>query len=92
MITLYDNGTHMPLLWTHLIPATLEGMALHNVQNAMFAAAMAHAMGVKLETSARACAPSTPPSSRPRPDERLRQARFKVILDYGHNPAARCRR
>jgi cyanophycin synthetase len=38
MITLYDKGSHIPLLWTHLIPATLEGRALHNVQNAMFAA------------------------------------------------------
>ena len=25
MITLYDKGAHIPLLWTHLIPATLEG-------------------------------------------------------------------
>ena len=39
----------MPLLWTHLIPATLEGKALHNVQNAMFAAAMAYALGIKLD-------------------------------------------
>ncbi|MFO0000345.1 MAG: Mur ligase family protein, partial [bacterium] len=43
MITLYDKGNHIPLLWTHLIPATLEGRALHNVQNAMFAAGMAYA-------------------------------------------------
>ncbi|HZE43047.1 MAG TPA: cyanophycin synthetase, partial [Steroidobacteraceae bacterium] len=41
MMTLYDRGGHIPLLWTHLIPATLEGRATHNVQNAMFAAAMA---------------------------------------------------
>ena len=27
MITLYDKGRHIPLLWTHLIPATLEGRA-----------------------------------------------------------------
>ena len=27
MITLYDSGSHIPLLWTHLIPATLEGRA-----------------------------------------------------------------
>src|SRR3954470_16950620 len=32
MITLYDRGAHIPLLWTHLIPATLEGRAMHNVQ------------------------------------------------------------
>ncbi|MGH8079157.1 MAG: cyanophycin synthetase, partial [Lysobacter sp.] len=31
MITLYDKGSHIPLLWTHLIPATMEGRALHNV-------------------------------------------------------------
>ena len=41
MITIYDHGAHIPLLWTHLIPATLQGRATHNVQNAMFAAAMA---------------------------------------------------
>ncbi|MEL7451508.1 MAG: cyanophycin synthetase, partial [Pseudomonadota bacterium] len=41
MITLFDNGSHMPLLWTHLIPATMEGKATHNVQNAMFASALA---------------------------------------------------
>ena len=45
MITLYDRGSHIPLLWTHLIPATLEGRATHNVQNAMFAAAMAFSLG-----------------------------------------------
>ena len=45
MITLYDKGSHIPLMWTHLIPATLEGRALHNVQNAMVAAAMAFSLG-----------------------------------------------
>ena len=49
MITLYDRGSHIPLVWTHLIPATLEGRALHNVQNAMFAAAMAFSLGIKLD-------------------------------------------
>jgi cyanophycin synthetase len=49
MITLYDNGTHYQLLWTHLIPATMEGKATHNVQNAMFAAALAFGMGTSLE-------------------------------------------
>ena len=45
MITLYDNGTHFQLLWTYLIPATMEGKATHNVQNAMFAAALAFSLG-----------------------------------------------
>ncbi|HEY2464910.1 MAG TPA: cyanophycin synthetase [Steroidobacteraceae bacterium] len=49
MMTLYDRGSHIPLLWTHLIPATLEGRATHNVQNAMFAAAMSFSLGIKLD-------------------------------------------
>jgi cyanophycin synthetase len=65
MITLYDKGAHMPLLWTHLVPATLEGRAMHNVQNAMFAALTAYAMGVKLENIRHGFGPSTRPSSRP---------------------------
>ena len=48
-IVIYDNGTQIPLIWTHLIPATLEGKALHNVENAMFTAAMAHALGKTLD-------------------------------------------
>ena len=48
MITLFDDGAHIPLLWTHLIPATLEGKALHNVQNAMAAAMVAYAQGIKV--------------------------------------------
>ena len=49
MITFYDKGAHIPLLWTHLIPATLEGKAVHNVQNAMFAAALAFSLGKDLD-------------------------------------------
>ncbi len=49
IITLYDRGSHLPLLWTHQIPATLDGRAMHNVQNAMFAAATTYAMSVRLE-------------------------------------------
>ncbi len=89
MITLFDKGAHLPLLWTHLVPATLEGKALHNVQNAMFAAAMAYAMGVKIENirvglrtfdSTFFQAPGRTNVYDGHP--------FKVILDYGHNPAA----
>ena len=49
MIALYDGGTHVPLLWTYLIPATLDGRAMHNVQNAMFAAALAHCLHVGID-------------------------------------------
>jgi cyanophycin synthetase len=89
MITLYDKGAHMPLLWTHLIPATVEGRALHNVQNAMFAAAMAYAMGVKLDDIRHGL--RTFDSTFFQTPGRMNvfdKLGFKVILDYGHNPAA----
>ncbi len=89
MITLYERGHHLPLLWTHLIPATLEGRAMHNVQNAMFAAAMAHAMGVKIDdirTGLRTFDASF--FQTPGRMNIFDELGFKVILDYGHNPAA----
>lgn len=89
MITIYDKGRHMPLLWTHLIPATLEGKAMHNVQNAMFAAAMAFAMNVKLDDIRHGL--RTFDASFFQTPGRMNvydQLGFKVILDYGHNPAA----
>jgi len=66
MITMYDKGSHIPLLWTHLIPATLEGKAVHNVQNAMFAAALAYSMGNRWMISVMDCAPLILHSSRHR--------------------------
>jgi cyanophycin synthetase len=89
MITLYDHGAHIPLLWTHLIPATLEGRALHNVQNAMFATAMAFSMGLKLEDIRHGLRTfDTTFFQAPGRMNIYDEHPFKVILDYGHNPAA----
>ena len=89
MITLYDRGTHIPLLWSHLIPATLEGKATHNVQNAMFAAAMAFSMGVKLEDIRHGLRTfDTTFFQAPGRMNAYDDHPFKVILDYGHNPSA----
>ena len=89
MITLYDHGAHLPLVWTHLIPATLEGAALHNVQNAMFAAVMAFAMGVKVENIRQGLRTfDTTFFQAPGRLNVYDKLPFKVILDYGHNPAA----
>ena len=77
MIVIYDGEQQIPLLWTHLIPATLEGKALHNVENAMFAAAMAYALGVTLDnirTGPAHLRQHLLPVARP--DERLRRARL----------------
>jgi cyanophycin synthetase len=89
MITIYDNEVHTPLLWSHLIPATIEGRALHNVQNAMFAAAMAYNMNVSLEHIRNAL--RTFDSTFFQAPGRMNiynEHPFKVILDYAHNPAA----
>jgi cyanophycin synthetase len=89
MITLYDKGSHIPLLWTHLIPATLEGRAVHNVQNAMFAAAMAFSLGIKLDPIRQGL--RTFDSSFFQAPGRMNvfnEHPFKVLLDYGHNAHA----
>ena len=89
MITIYDHGAHIPLLWTHLIPATLEGRAIHNVQNAMFAAAMAFSMGVKLEDIRHGLRTfQTSFFQAPGRMNVYDEHPFKVIVDYGHNAPA----
>jgi len=89
LISIYDNETHTPLVWTHLIPATIEGRALHNVQNAMFAAALAYNMNIGLEDIRHGL--RTFDSSFFQAPGRMNiydEHPFRVILDYAHNPAA----
>ncbi|MEO5626116.1 MAG: cyanophycin synthetase, partial [Dokdonella sp.] len=89
MITLYDKGSHIPLLWTHLIPATMEGRALHNVQNAMFAAAMAFALGIKLDAIRQGLRTfDTTFFQAPGRMNVYSEHPFKVLFDYGHNAHA----
>jgi cyanophycin synthetase len=89
MITIYDNDGHSPLVWTHLIPATIEGRAMHNVQNAMFAAALAYNMHIGIEDIRHGL--RTFDSSffqAPGRTNIYNEHPFRVILDYAHNPAA----
>lgn len=89
MITFYENGAHIPVLWTHLIPATMEGKAMHNVQNAMFAAAIAYSFGITLEQISQGLRTfSTSFFQAPGRMNVYDEHPFKVILDYAHNPAA----
>ena len=89
MITLYDHGGHIPLLWTHLIPATLEGRAMHNVQNAMFAASMAFSLGVKLDAIRQGLRTfDTTFFQAPGRMNVYDEHPFKVLFDYGHNAHA----
>ena len=89
MITLYDKGSHIPLLWTHLIPATMEGRAMHNVQNAMFAAAMAFSLGIKLDPIRQGLRTfDTTFFQAPGRMNVFDEHPFKVLFDYGHNAHA----
>ncbi len=89
MITIFDNQMHMPILWTHLIPAAMEGKAIHNVQNAMFATAIAYSMGVELDdirNGLRTFATSF--FQTPGRMNLFEEHDFKVLMDYAHNSAA----
>ena len=89
MITLYDKGRHIPLLWTHLIPATLEGRAMHNVQNAMFAAALAFSLDIKLDAIRQGLRTfDTTFYQAPGRMNVFDEHPFKVIFDYAHNAHA----
>tara|TARA_Y100000310_G_C20564298_1_gene754658 strand:+ start:13 stop:873 length:861 start_codon:yes stop_codon:yes gene_type:complete len=89
MITFYDKGAHIPLLWTHLIPATLEGKAIHNVQNAMFAAALAYSLDESLEDISHGLRTFNQTFFQaPGKMNFFEEHPFKVLLDYAHNPAA----
>jgi cyanophycin synthetase len=89
MIAIYDGEQYIPLLWTHLIPATLEGKARHNVANALAAAAVAYAHGVSVEHIRQGLRTFT--TSFYQAPGRLNifdEHPFRVLVDYGHNPAA----
>ncbi|MES2903586.1 MAG: cyanophycin synthetase [Pseudomonadota bacterium] len=89
MITIYDKSTHISLIWTHLIPATIEGKAAYNVQNAMFAAAMAYSAGEDIDQIRLGLKTfNTTFSQAPGRTNVFDQLPFRVILDYAHNPAA----
>jgi cyanophycin synthetase len=89
MITIYHNGMHMPVLWSHLVPATLEGKALYNVQNAMFATAMSFCFGVDLDNIRHGLRTfDTSFFQAPGRTNVYDEHAFKVLLDYAHNPAA----
>jgi cyanophycin synthetase len=90
MITYYsERSQRVNLLWTHLIPATLEGRATFNVANACAAAAIALALGVSVENVRQGL--RTFQASFFQTPGRLNvfdEHPFRVIVDYAHNPRA----
>lgn len=69
------------------IPATYEGMAGHNVENALAAIGAATAMGVDVKTIAKALANfGCNLHQNPGRMNIIPVGDIKVVLDYGHNP------
>jgi cyanophycin synthetase len=86
MLVLYQGERQIPLLWARQIPATIEGRALHNIQNAMFAAAVAHGMGVGVENIRQGLRTfSNDFFQAPGRLNFYNEHPFRVLLDYAHN-------
>jgi cyanophycin synthetase len=86
MIVLYEGEEQIPLLWARQIPATVEGHAIHNIQNAMFATAIAHAMGISLENIRQGLRTFTTDFFQtPGRMNFYNELPFRVLLDYAHN-------
>ncbi|HEY9420411.1 MAG TPA: cyanophycin synthetase, partial [Thermoanaerobaculia bacterium] len=86
MIVLYNGEENIPLLWARQIPATIEGHALHNIQNAMFATAVAYAMGISLENIRQGLRTFTTDFFQtPGRMNFFNEHPFRVLLDYAHN-------
>jgi cyanophycin synthetase len=88
-IVLHDAGATLPVCQARDIPATLEGQAAFNIQNALAAAAMAY--GAKADPAAIGAALATFSSTFEQNPGRLNVHEthgFRVIVDYAHNPEA----
>ena len=87
-IAFYIDGAEKLLMAAGDIPATYDGRALFNVQNAMAAAAMAHFLKVPMDAIRQGL--KTFGTSFDQLSGRLNirdDLPFPVILDYAHNPA-----
>lgn len=87
MMVIREGRRKMPIAWTHLLPATYDGRARMNVQNAMAASAAAHAAGAHLHDirqGLRSFSPSIYQS--PGRLNLFDLHGVKVLVDYAHNP------
>jgi len=87
MLAIYDGEQYLPLMWANEIPATLEGSARFNIQNALAAAAITYGMHLPIETIRRALGSfQTSFEENPGRLNIYDGLPFRVILDYAHNP------
>jgi cyanophycin synthetase len=88
LMVIREGRRTMPIAWIHTLPATFEGRARMMVQNAMAAAAAAHAAGAHLHDIRQGLRSFT--TSIYQAPGRLNVFDLdgvKVVIDYAHNPA-----
>jgi cyanophycin synthetase len=86
MIVIRDGRRTMPIAYTHLLPATFEGRARMMVQNALAAAAAAHAAGAHLHDIRQGLRTfSTSFFQAPGRLNLFELNGVKVLIDYAHN-------
>jgi cyanophycin synthetase len=89
MMVLRYGQKSMPLVWTHLLPATFEGRARMNVQNALAAGAAAWAAGAHLHDIRQGLRTfTTTYFMAPGRLNMFELDGYRVIVDYAHNPPA----
>lgn len=88
-IVLHDGGARRAVCRADAIPATLDGHALFNVQNALAATAMAYGAGVAPDAIADALTSFASTYEQNPGRLNIHDAHgIRVILDYAHNPEA----
>ncbi|HSJ49814.1 MAG TPA: cyanophycin synthetase, partial [Actinomycetota bacterium] len=88
VMVIKEGRRTMPIAWIHTLPATFEGRARMMVQNAMAAAAAAHAAGAHLHDIRQGLRSFT--TSIYQAPGRLNVFDLdgvRVVIDYAHNPA-----
>jgi cyanophycin synthetase len=87
MMVIREGRRTMPIAWTHLLPATFEGRARMNIQNALAAVGAAHAAGAHLHDIRQGLRTFT--TSIYQAPGRLNLVELngvKIVIDYAHNP------
>ncbi len=88
-IAIATGEATVPVARAEEMPITMEGRALFNLQNALAAAAVAHALGLKLEEIRHGLISFFPsPSQTPGRANFFTIKDFEVMLDYAHNLSA----
>ena len=86
MIVIRDGRRTMPIAYTHMLPSTFEGRARMMVQNALAAAAAAHAAGAHLHDIRQGLRTfSTSFFQAPGRLNLFELNGVKVLIDYAHN-------